>query len=312
LEARALAFAILKEENGTFLKVNGTEAYTYKVTRDSLIERLHNWGSLLAFPNLKLNEIANKVLSGSILSTSIPIVRLGEIATIGIDRHQFNDVFEKVKRELPGTFPAIYGGEEEIRLHILTSPNTRVLPKRIKTKEGELHGERLFRNFSSKLLVPNRIWVDTTHAIALYSTEPVLSNIFYSLRLNTNEDLEKRSKTLCLWLNTTWGVLSVLANRSETRGRWIELSMTHWRLQPVLDVTSLNKKTIDKLANILDKYCNKDLRRLSEQFEPNNVDPVRKNIDTEFLEALNVKVNQEDIEELYRLFYFSLRTWIEE
>ncbi|MGB9760348.1 MAG: hypothetical protein ACPLZG_11020 [Thermoproteota archaeon] len=312
LEARALAFKVLRGEDGAYLKVNGAEAYTYKVSRELLVERLYNWGSLLAFPSPKLNEVASEVLSGSILGTNVPMVRLSEIATIGIDRHQFNDAFQKVERELSGTFPAVYGGEEERRLRMLTSPNARVLPKRIKTREGETQGERLFRNFSSKLLVPNRIWVDTTHAIALYSTEPILSNIFYSLRLNISEDLEKRSKALCLWLNTTWGILSVLANRSETRGRWIELSMAHWRLQPVLDVTSLSKEAIDKLAHIFDKYCSKDLRRLPEQFEPNNVDPVRRSMDTEFLEALNIRANQEDVEELYELLGFSLRTWLGE
>jgi hypothetical protein len=38
--------------------------------------------------------------------------------------------------------------------------------------------------------------------------------------------------------------------------------MTHWRLQPVLDVVKLGSDIIDKMANIFDKYSDKQLARL--------------------------------------------------
>jgi hypothetical protein len=142
--------------------------------------------------------------------------------------------------------------------------------------------EPRYLSTASKFLVPDRIWVDTTHALALYCSEPVVSNIFFGLKPKDTEMSEDRLKSLILWLNTTWGVLSVLANRTETRGRWIELTITKWRLQPVLDVTKLDESCIKRLATIFDKYCEENLRRLPHQFNPKDVDPVRRGIDEGF------------------------------
>jgi hypothetical protein len=196
---------------------------------------------------------------------------------------------------------------------MLVEPNAKIIVKEIRTKKGDISrpGQRLFRDFSSTLLVPDRIWVDTAHVIAMCTTEPVLSNIFYALRLKNSYD-PSRLKALCLWLNTTWGILSILANRSETRGRWIRLKMTHWRLQPVLNVMGLDEQKIGRLAAVFDKYCRKDLRRLPKQFDQTDIDPVRRGIDKEFLEALDVKFADEDLDNLYKLIYQNMSAWIGE
>ena len=313
LEARALAFKILASKDGGYLEVNGSKAYVYRVSRKKLAERVFNWGSLLAFPEPKLTQIASEVLEGNIFTVKVPMIRLGEIATIGIDAHQFHDAFQRVDDELPGSYPAVYGGEEERRLRMLVEPNANILAREIRTKSGEIRrpGEDLFKEFSSALLIPDRIWVDTTHIIAMCSTQPVLSNIFYALRLRTGQDTE-RLKALCLWLNTTWGILTILANRSETRGRWIRLKMTHWRLQPILDVTRLDEEKIKKLAAIFDRYCNEELRRLPEQFNSNDIDPIREGIDQSFLEAMEVKFSDKELNDLYSLVHQNLSAWIGE
>jgi type I restriction-modification system DNA methylase subunit len=313
LEAKALAFKILSSKCGGYLEVNESKAYTYKISRKKLAERIFNWGSLLAFPDPKLIKIADETLDGKILGTSIPMIRLGEIATIGIDAHQFHDSFQRVSGNPPGSYPAVYGGGEERRLRMLVEPNARIVSKEVRTKGGEVKrpGERLFKDFSSTLLVPDRIRVDTAHVIAMCSTEPVLSNIFYALKLKSYGDI-RMLKALCLWLNTTWGIISILANRSETEGAWIRLKMTHWKLQPVLNVTRLDEDRIVKLAAIFDKYCKRDLRRLPMQFDPSNIDSIRKGIDREFLEALNIKFKDEDLEDLYKLVHQNLSAWIGE
>jgi hypothetical protein len=315
LEARALAFAILNARD-TYIEIKDVKAFTYKVSSKELTKRLFNWGALLAFPDPELTRIANETLDGIIFGVKIPMTRLGTIAQIGIDAHQFHDAFQVTHGDVPGSYPAVFGGEEERRLKMSVSPNARILPKGVKTKAGEKLGDRLFREYSSVLLVPDRIRVNTAHVISICSTEPALSNIFYSVRLKSNDGKNnneiKRLKALCLWLNTTWGILSILANRSETEGGWIRLKMTHWRLQPVLDVVKLDDNIIDKLANIFDKYSDKQLARLPNQFDPANIDPVRRSIDLEFLDVMGIKVKSEELDELYRRIHQNLKTWIGE
>jgi len=309
LEGRALAFKILKENTNvnSYLKVNGAKAYTYKVPRRKLIERLHNWGSLLPFPDPKLTRICDEILSGNIFGANIPMVRLGEIATIGIDRHQFHNAFEKIEGRQSYSYPAVYGGKEEQRVCMLTKPNARILIKIIRTKKGETKkpGESLFNEFSSNLLIPDRIRVNTAHVIGIYCNEPVLSNIFYALRLKSN-NVEDRLKALCLWFNTTWGILSILSNRSETEGGWISLKMTHWKLQQVLDVTKLNEDIIKNLVRVFNKYCKERIGRLPDQFNPEDIDSVRLSIDKEFANVLGMNVDEKEIKKLYELIYENL------
>jgi hypothetical protein len=40
---------------------------------------------------------------------------------------------------------------------------------------------------------------------------------------------------------------------------------------PVLDVTKLNDGLVSKLAEIFDRYCNKEFRRLPEQFKTSDI-----------------------------------------
>jgi hypothetical protein len=302
LEARGLAMSILHESDKVYSYVcsNHAEGYSYLVSREYLAKHLDNWGRLACFPDPYLTHLVLEVFDGYIFDARIPIRRLGEIATIGIDRHQFHDQFARASLETPGACPSVYGGEEEVRLRMLTSPNARILARNNEAIET-------FQKYSSNLLIPDRIRVNTTHAMVFYSTEPVLSNIFYAVRLDGDE---RKMKALALWLNTTWGVLSTLANRSETEGGWINLKMTHWRLQPVLDVVNLDEGLLTKLSKVFDDYAQSELRRLPEQFNPEDPDPIRRAIDEKFLEALNVTVEEKVLLDVYRKVHESLSTWL--
>lgn len=53
----------------------------------------------------------------------------------------------------------------------------------------------------------------------------------------------------------------------------------------ILNVTSLDEGVVKKLASVFDKYRDKAMRTPPEQFNPSNVDPIRVEIDREFLKA---------------------------
>ena len=303
LEARALAFKIIEAGKNEYVKVNESEAFIYKFPRSVLLANLDNWGKLCAFVSPNLNILVNEILSGSLHGKKIPVNLLGNIVDIvglAVRRGTFHEIFRQAEKGTPEAIPALIGGEEELRKKIAVKPNANVVctnPKYLST--------------ASKFLVPDRLWIDTTRALALYCDRPVVSNLFFGLRQRREVEVnENRLKALILWFNTTWGILSILANRTETRGRWIELTITKWKLQPVLDVTQLDEGTIDRLANVLDKFSNRELRRLPDQFTPCNIDPVRMGIDQGFLDAMGIKVEKEELEDLYRIVHENLETWV--
>jgi len=244
-----------------------------------------------------------------LITIKIPLTRFNNIiATLGIDAHQFHDNFNPVKTRTP--YPIIYGGEEDVRRRIIVEPNAFASAK-------TSSAYKIFEKYAARILIPDRLWWDTAHVVALYCKEPVLSNIFYVIKLKVEESIrEYVEKALVLWLNTTWGMLTVLFDRQETRGRWTRLKMSQWRLLQVLDVTSLEISTLKQLANIFDKYANKSPRRIPEQFNPSNPDPIRLGIDKEFLIVINPSINEARIEDtlknLYRHIDLAFKMWIGE
>ena len=303
LEARALAFKVIKAEKDEYVELNGARAYVYRFPRNVLIANLDNWGRLCAFLSPSLNRIISEIFSGRLYEKQVPMTFLGEIVDVvglAVRGGTFHEVFKQVKDKTPEAIPALIGGGEDVRERIAVKPNAWVICKKPR-----------YLSTASKFLVPDRIRVDTTHALALFCDMQVVCNIFFGLRQKEKIKLtEDMLKALILWFNTTWGILSILANRTETEGGWIRLTITKWKLQPVLDVTRLDEKIVGKLASILDKYCNKELRRLPDQFDPSNIDPVRKSIDRDFLHALGVKVDDKELEALYKLLYENLKMWI--
>jgi len=292
---------------GNFVKAGGCSGVVYTVPRRLLLKHLDNWGKLLAFTNPRLSIYALELLEGKIglrgARISVPIKRLGEIATIGIDRHQFHDLFQRVEGA-PGALPCLYGGEEEVRSKLQAEPNAYILPKNDEAR-------KTFKEFASELLVPDRIRFDTAHVTSVYVGQPVLSNIFYAVKLKEASDV-RRPKALCAWLNSTWGIMTILACRQETEGAWISLKMSHWRLLPVIDVTALSSEKIEALSRVFDDFKHAELKRLPEQYSSRQKE--RLNLDMEVLKALKPSLNEEArdrITELYLDLSEAFKKWID-
>jgi len=238
-------------------------------------------------------------------NVDIPLIRLNElISSMGVDRHRFTDTFKLVKAKIPTSLKIIHGGEEEQRQIMVTSPNAFVIPIIDR-------GKRTYEENAGYFLLPNRIRIDTTHVISMLSNEPTISNIFYTIKLK-NESLEKL-KSLCLWLNTTWGILTVLASREDTHGGFIGLNMSQWRLLPVLNVDILEEKKLESIAGIFDQFKNIDLGRIPEQYDiTKDTGQGRIQLDLAFLKALGIVVSEADLLSLYKSISTPLAQWLGE
>jgi len=248
------------------------------------------------------NEIK---LSGT--KIQVPMTHLDAIiGSIGIDAHQYYDLFDVSTAPRPDyPYPVLHGGDEEVRRRMIVKPNAYAHP-------NESRASEIYRNLSGRVLLPVRIWWPTMHVSALYSETPVLSNLFYAVRLRVDENIRKLAeKALVLWLNSIWGLLSEFINKEETRGLFTSLKMSQWRLLPVLNVRELDEGTVRCLANVFDKYANADFGRLTEQFERGT----RLEMDIDVIKCLStspISADKEgtlrsELKELYARFGIALR-----
>jgi hypothetical protein len=296
-----------KIENETgYVEAGTSKAFILTIKREILLKYLDNWGRFVFLPNLTLLEEINRVLEGIIKfphqTKVIPLTRLNNlISSIGIDPKQFSNEFKIISQKIPGAIEILCGGDEEVRKMLKTSPNGYALPLNKK-------GRNLAIQKAGKLLLPSALRINTAHVTSMVADTPILGHVFYAVKLKGEN--AKKLKALCLWLNSTWGLLTILANREETAGGWIQLKMAQWKLLPVIDIDKLSDGALNELEIAFDKLQNAPLRRITEQYEPLNVDEWRYKIDFLFLKALGLTINKNILFPLYKEIYSSFKQWL--
>ena len=307
VEGIALANEI--EVGEDYVQAGSAKAFIVRTRREEMLEQLDNWGRFVFLPNLGIlketKDLLNGILKVGDTQEEIPLTKLNSLITsIGVDRHQFIDAFRLTIGDVPGSIKVVYGGEEGLRRKMSVYPNAYALPKNSK-------GKTLFRENAGQLLVPDRIWTETAHVISMISDEPTLSNIFYTLCLK--DENGDKLKGLCLWLNTSWGILTVLASREETRGGWVSLKMSQWRLLPVLNIDQLPQDKLKSLAKVYDQFKDVDLGRIPEQYGvKGRTNKLRVALDLSFLKVMGMNVTEYDLLSFYREIASSLRQWLGE
>jgi len=307
IEAIALANRIDSKE-GRYIEAGKSMAFLTTVKRKELLDNVDNWGRFVFLPSIELQDEVTNLLAGTLKignkTSKLSLNRLNNlITTIGVDRHRFTDTFKLVNDNIPGSMRILHGGEEEQRQIMTTTPNAFALP-RIESAKN------IYKEKAGQLLLPNRIRVDTAHTISLLSNEPIISNIFYAVRLK-DENLN-RLRALCLWFNSTWGILTILASREETHGGFISLNQSHWRLLPVLDIDQLSEEQVELLVSVFEQFKDKDLGRIPEQYSSKEGKQLRTQLDLAFLKVMGIEAKESDLSSLYDNIASSLRQWLGE
>jgi hypothetical protein len=318
LEAIALADEIMKKKYGyVSLGGNMATAYVTRVKRSDLLNYILNWNILVyegLFKYLDSMIKRNEVEIGGI-TIRTPLSRFNDLITdMGVNRR--GDVIEAFNLIVRGNrvdcnayrnrpnvpyIPMICGGGEEVANKMLIQPNAYV-PDMDNSKA------RRIKSLRTRFFLPNRIRWNTFHTIALRSTEPAISNVYFMVRTSLTEEQEK---ALTLWLNSFWGILTVFAFMEITEEAFTSLNIAQWRVLPVLNVRELNEDTVKCLANAFDKYANADFGRLTEQFGRGT----RMEMDVDVIKCLStspISVDKEEtlrseLKELYAQFSAALR-----
>jgi hypothetical protein len=247
-----------------------------------------NWMLLVAFAQTDVVRSARKLLSGKILvpgqtaTANIDLCSLGSISALGPDRRDIYDGFDKADGST--AYPAVWGNDALRVTTIERDANAYLTP---------LSGPRNNRPYrtvgqlwpkASRLIIAEKLRLNTQRIVASYVAEPVLSNVWWSIALYRNVPADW-AKVLALWLNSTLGILGLLAHRQETEGGWIGFKKESLLSLLVPDPDRVPPAVLSNLASAFDELRREALMPFPQMAE----DPVRISIDKAFEAAYGMQ-----------------------
>ena len=75
------------------------------------------------------------------------------------------------------------------------------------------------------------------------------------------EDVQTE-KALTLWLNSSLGILTILAHRTSTEGSWVAMKKADLEEMPVVDTRNLSSEQLIGLADLFDEMAEAEFERL--------------------------------------------------
>ena len=88
--------------------------------------------------------------------------------------------------------------------------------------------------------------------------ENVLGSMWWPVRIEDS----KVEKGLCVWLNSSLGLLTLLGVRNTTRGSWVQLKKADLEELPVLDTRSLAPAQLKGFSDLFDEVADTEFERL--------------------------------------------------
>jgi len=221
---------------------------------------------------------------GTFNETRLPLCPLQQLGELGPQRRDIYDGFEILEgTSTPTDYPAFWGHDAATVTTLHQSPNAYLAPLRRPRPKRPLRDAKLLWSRAGKVLIAERMWLNTQRLTAVLLSEPVLSNVWWPLKLRDGLD-DRHAKVLTLWLNSTLGLLLLLANRLETRGAWVEFNKPTLHNLLVLDVRKLKAGQLKRLTDAFDRLAKVPLRPLPQMAE----DEGRAAIDDAIRRALNL------------------------
>ena len=189
-------------------------------------------------------------------SSKVTLCRLGELGQVGPDRRRLVDGFDRTSSVT--AYPLVAGHDTKQRKS-LTCIHDAYLSPLAKPRGGQRpgYGEHLWQQ-SSRLLVSERLRLDTTRVVAMRSDTRVLSNVWWPVRVGD----EATEKALTVWLNSSLGLLTILAQRTSTEGGWVAMKKADLKELPVLDTRQLSPPQLQAMSDLFDEMLEAEFDRL--------------------------------------------------
>jgi hypothetical protein len=219
-------------------------------------------------------------LPGVAALAKIPVCLLRELSLLGPDRRDVMDGFRLASTRT--NYPSLWGHDTQFVNTIAQVPNNYLSPLHQARPGRSLRKTTDLWPRAGRLLIAERLRLNTQRLAAVRLDMKVLSNVWKSATLRNESD--GHEKALALWLNSTLGLVLFWAHRQETQGAWVEFKQSALNDMPVLDTRGLSDTQKRLLVDAYDAVSTQILLPFPQMAN----DPVRQAIDSAISKALGL------------------------
>jgi len=241
---------LAKKSHGTVLtKATGKEnviAQVAEIPQGVLRKYPENMYRLVAFSNRELLEWHIDLIDKC-------SVRLDSLLKVGsvIDHTEGLKVISAIPEKPHQGYMTVWGSGCEGVSRSVVKRIDRYLIVEDEKKARVRFWKRPNRYFAN-LFVLRRGQLDTQCVLAFRTEKPVVSNVWWPLKLKEKLDPTVIYSFLA-FMNSTFGFIHLLGERLETRGLWAEFKKEHLHATPIPDFRAISNNLLSEQRSILDE-----------------------------------------------------------
>ena len=238
---------------------DSVESQKYGTVQEWAADRIArgDWGGV-QFLSPYLCQRFSELAGGEMFSATA----LGEIADAGPAGQGIRGVFDR--SEMPGAdgMAAIWHHKTDIIKTMSAATDTHIIPKPGKeTAALGLWGQRGF------LMLPTRARLNTVRMLSVRLDRRALGSAWVPCKPRAEDgadgvSTEQLERALCVYLNSTIGILAMLGNRSNKKPTYPQYSMDDLRKVFVPDFKTLGANAVKALAGAYDNLAEREILSL--------------------------------------------------
>ena len=184
---------------------------------------------------------------------------------------------------------ALWNHKTNVIKSMAATHDNYIVAKQGKTKEAEKSW-----NARARLMLPARLWLPLTRAPAVLLGRPAVGSAWYAFTFD-GDDKKLREKALCLYLNSSMGILALMGVRDFKKLGYPNFSVDSISKLIVPDLDKLTSKKMSALAAAFDRYAKAEFLHFREM----SACDTRRHIDNAIADAFGIP--QEIMEEIREL-----------
>ncbi len=236
-----------------------------------------NWGAV-QFLSPYLCEQFIQLKEGKLFSTQ-PLSLLAEVGPAG---RRIRDAFRRSILPDESAMVALWYHKTDVTQSMLAKIDTYIVSKVEKQKLAESYWSK-----RGRLMIAARMFLPTIRCISICLSEKAVGSLWIPCKPKSNGKWAEQTleKALCVYFNSTIGILAILGDRTNKKPTYPQFSLDDLRSMPVPDFNALSEAQVSAMAAAYDALCKFTLLPLPQIMQ----DETRKALDRIVTEALGIQ-----------------------